>query len=116
VRQALRHQRLAQAVAGADCTLPTTSWGTPIFIENCAVGLQERPYCNSVDSGKGTGRCRVYLGKEETLMPERYDERIVETPVQARQGVTGHNVRYVLAFGIGGVIAAFVIIYFLFFR
>ena len=77
---------------------------------------QERSYCNSVDSGKGTGRCRVYLSKEETLMPERYDERIVETAVQARQGVTGHNVRYVLAFGTCGVIAAFVIIYFLFFR
>ena len=77
---------------------------------------QERSYCNSVDSGKGTGRCRVYLGKEETLMPERYDERIVETPVQARQGVTGHNVRYVLAFSTCAVIAAFVIIYFLFFR
>jgi hypothetical protein len=71
---------------------------------------QERSYC------KGTGRCRVYLSKEETLMPERYDERIVETAVQARQGVTGHNVRYVLAFSTCGVIAAFVIIYFLFFR
>jgi hypothetical protein len=54
--------------------------------------------------------------KQETLMPERHDERIVETTVQARQGVTGHNVRYVLAFGTCGVIAAFVIIYFLFFR
>jgi hypothetical protein len=39
-------------------------------------------------------------------MPERYDERTVETPVQARQGVTGHNVRYVLAFSTCGVIAA----------
>ena len=39
-------------------------------------------------------------------MPERYDERIVETAVQARQGVTGHNVRYVLAFGTCGVVAA----------
>jgi hypothetical protein len=65
---------------------------------------------------EGTGRCRVYLSKEETLMSERYEQRTVETPVQARQGVTGHNVRYVLAFGISGVIAAFVIIYFLFFR
>ena len=73
---------------------------------------QERSYCNSIDSGKGTGRCR----KEETLMPERYDERIVETAAQARQGVTGHNVRYVLAFSTCAVIAAFVIIYFLFFR
>ena len=49
-------------------------------------------------------------------MSERYDQRTVETAVQARQGVTGHNVRYVLAFGICGVMAAFVIIYFLFFR
>ena len=49
-------------------------------------------------------------------MPEPYHQRAVETPVQARQGVTGHNVRYVLAFGICGVVAAFVIIYFLFFR
>jgi hypothetical protein len=56
------------------------------------------------------------LSKESILMPERHDERIVETVVQARQGVTGHNVRYVLAFGICGVIAAFVIIYLLFFR
>jgi hypothetical protein len=30
---------------------------------------------------------------------------------QARQGVTGHNVRYVLGFGIAAVVAAFVIIY-----
>ena len=49
-------------------------------------------------------------------MQERYDKRKVETAVQARQGVTGHNVRCVLAFGTCGVIAAFVIIYFLFFR
>jgi len=36
-------------------------------------------------------------------MPEWHDERIVETAIEARQGVTGHNVRYVLAFGICGV-------------
>ena len=58
------------------------------------------------------------ISAKRGLMPERHDERIVETAVQARQGVTGHNVRYVLAFGSCGVIAAFVIIYiyFLFFR
>jgi hypothetical protein len=33
----------------------------------------------------------------------------------ARQGVTGHNVRYVLGFGLAAVILAFVIIYLLFF-
>jgi hypothetical protein len=38
-----------------------------------------------------------------------------ETAVEARQGVTGHNVRYVLAFGICGVIAPFVIFIFCFF-
>jgi hypothetical protein len=29
---------------------------------------------------------------------------------QARQGVTGHNVRYVLGFGIGGVVIGLVLI------
>jgi hypothetical protein len=37
-------------------------------------------------------------------MPERHGAQIVETTTEARQGVTGHNVRYVLAFGIGGVV------------
>jgi hypothetical protein len=44
---------------------------------------------------------------------ERRDEQIVET--EARAAVTGHNVRYVLAFSIGGVVVVFAIIYFLFF-
>ncbi len=30
--------------------------------------------------------------------------------VEARAGVTGHNVRYVLGFGLAGVILAFVIV------
>ena len=34
---------------------------------------------------------------------------------QARQGVTGHNVRYVLTFGLIGVAVAFVIIYLVYF-
>jgi hypothetical protein len=57
-RQALRYQRLAQVVAGAGCILPPTCWGLPTFARS---DTQERSYCNSVDSGKGTGRCRVYL-------------------------------------------------------
>jgi hypothetical protein len=36
-------------------------------------------------------------------------------PNEARQGVTGHNVRYVLGFGTGGVIVLFAVIYFLYF-
>ena len=49
-------------------------------------------------------------------MPERHGEQIVESTTEARQGVTGNNVRYVLVWGIGGVIVAFVIVYVLFFR
>jgi hypothetical protein len=41
--------------------------------------------------------------------------RVVEETTRARQGVTGHNVRYVLIFGLAGVIIAFAIIYLMFF-
>ena len=34
---------------------------------------------------------------------------------EAREGVTGHNVRYVLLFGLAGVIVAFIIIYAVYF-
>jgi hypothetical protein len=34
---------------------------------------------------------------------------------QARQGVTGHNVRYVLGFGLAGVIVVFGIIWLVYF-
>jgi len=33
----------------------------------------------------------------------------------ARQGVTGHNVRYVLGFSLAAVVIAFIVIYLLFF-
>ena len=33
---------------------------------------------------------------------------------KARAGVTGHNVRYVLAFGLGGVIVAFAALLFIY--
>ena len=36
---------------------------------------------------------------------------VVETPTQARAGVTGHNVRYVLMFSLGAVVLAFALIY-----
>jgi hypothetical protein len=37
-------------------------------------------------------------------------QSVVPAP-RARAGVTGHNVRYVLGFGIAAVIVAFVIVY-----
>jgi hypothetical protein len=42
------------------------------------------------------------------------DSRQIPTN-EARQGVTGHNVRYVLGFGTAGVIVLFGIIYLFFF-
>ncbi len=43
-------------------------------------------------------------------MPQHPDKPVVETTTEARAGVTGHNVRYVLLFGLGGVIVAFAIL------
>ena len=44
-------------------------------------------------------------------MPQHADKPVVETTTEARAGVTGHNVRYVLLFGLGGVIVAFIIVF-----
>ena len=46
--------------------------------------------------------------------PDQQDRKIQVDEEEARQGTTGHNVRYVLLFGLGGVIIAFVIILSLF--
>jgi hypothetical protein len=57
----------------------------------------------------------------DTRAPEykEADQNAAHTSVlparRARQGVTGHNVRYVLGFGLVAVIAAFVIVYLIFF-
>ncbi len=47
--------------------------------------------------------------------PNAPEQRPVLSKVEARQGVTGQNVRYVLWFGLGGVITAFAVIYLLYF-
>jgi hypothetical protein len=53
----------------------------------------------------------------DTQAPE-YKEADRRSPQQtavpaarARQGVTGHNVRYVLGFGLAAVVVAFVVVY-----
>jgi hypothetical protein len=43
------------------------------------------------------------------------EERTVVPATKARQAVTGNNVRYVLGFGLAGVIIAFAVIYFIYF-
>jgi hypothetical protein len=42
-------------------------------------------------------------------------QRTVVPTQQARQGVTGHNVRYVLGVGIAAVVVAFVVLYAVYF-
>jgi Flp pilus assembly protein TadB len=49
---------------------------------------------------------RLFMSHTDKDQPE-----IVST-TEARSGVTGHNVRYVLAFGLAGVIIAFVLLLF----
>jgi hypothetical protein len=50
---------------------------------------------------------------------QKVDRTVAQQPVlparRARQGVTGHNVRYVLGFGLVGIIIAFIIVYLIFF-
>jgi hypothetical protein len=43
------------------------------------------------------------------------EHRTVVPTQQARQGVTGHNVRYVLGFGLIGVIIVFAVVYAVYF-
>ena len=50
----------------------------------------------------------VAMEEPAGAVPER---PVIEPEVRARQGVTGHNVRYVLGYGIAGVVVAFIIIY-----
>jgi hypothetical protein len=47
-----------------------------------------------------------HLSGEPTPSPQSR----TKTTVRSRGGVTGHNVRYVLAFGLAGVIIAFIVI------
>jgi hypothetical protein len=52
----------------------------------------------------------------EPRSPQHHGERPVEKSTnEAREGVTGHNVRYMLLFGLAGVLVAFAIVYGLFF-
>lgn len=53
----------------------------------------------------------VATAQEQQAMPEIQQGRVVETPTEARAGVTGHGVRYVLAFGTLGVIVLFGLVF-----
>ena len=49
------------------------------------------------------------------MTSDNSEPRIVVPTRRARQGVTGHNVRYVLGYGLAGVIIVFTVIYWIYF-
>jgi hypothetical protein len=60
----------------------------------------------------------LHTGRAQMQTPHRIDNSVPPAPIvlhadEARQGVTGHNVRYVLGFGLFGTITAFVLLGFL---
>jgi hypothetical protein len=46
-------------------------------------------------------------------MPTTSGDHVVESTTEARQGVTGHNVRYVLVIGTLAAVVALALVYFL---
>ena len=51
--------------------------------------------------------------REERLSQGPPEAPVVKSATRARQGVTGHGVRYVLGWGLAAVVVAFVIAYIL---
>jgi hypothetical protein len=55
------------------------------------------------------------IGGEQTMSHLETEEPETELPSdEARAGVTGHNVRYVLGFGLAGVVVAFAALLFIY--
>jgi hypothetical protein len=48
-------------------------------------------------------------------MPDTHDTRVVKATTEARQGVTGHNVRTVLAVSLAAIVVLFAAIYLFYF-
>ena len=53
----------------------------------------------------------AHKARREAAAQRDSDRPVVETPTQARAGVTGHNVRYVLMISLAAVVLAFALIY-----
>jgi hypothetical protein len=49
------------------------------------------------------------------MSSRKTDQRIVKSAIEAREGVTGHNVRYVLLVSLAGIIVAFGALWFYYF-
>ena len=53
--------------------------------------------------------------RERQVSDPNANRPIVTSGARARQGVTGHNVRYVLGFGLAGAIIALTVLYLFYF-
>jgi hypothetical protein len=79
-------------------------------------GSWNRTECAAeLSAGEDASRCEDFAVTEdrvnvETRRNETEGAEVVNT-TRARQGVTGHNVRYVLTFGIVGVVILFALAY-----
>jgi hypothetical protein len=51
------------------------------------------------------------MGRGPEVHRTREGDEVVVNTVQARDGVTGHNVRFVLGVGVAAVVVAFVVAY-----
>jgi hypothetical protein len=59
---------------------------------------------------------RIILRLARTWMAKQEDGRIVETAKEARGAERGPTVRNVLVWSLGLVVAAFIVVYFIFFK
>lgn len=74
---------------------------------------------SGTDELRGSGLTGAPLFRNPVMAPnDRINgkPRPVVSTTEARSGVIGHNVRYVLIFGLAAVIVAFGIIFYVFFR
>jgi hypothetical protein len=70
---------------------------------------QARLLRERAESGKYQAMAHGNGGRAES-------ETVKRSTTQARQGVTGHNVRYVLAAGVAAVVVLFAIVYIIYFN
>ena len=55
------------------------------------------------------------MSQKGNKVPPENEDRVVMSTTRARQGVTGHNVRYILLAGTTGIIVLFIVVYIVFF-
>jgi hypothetical protein len=55
--------------------------------------------------------CKLHSEHQKMRLGNRGSAGALKSTTAVRQGVTGHNVRYVLAFGMAGVISAFILVF-----